>query len=55
MTIRTDQFGNLRGPDESGKSAIKRSEAKGSRVTKAAAVRRDRRARVLLTRDHRSL
>jgi hypothetical protein len=51
VTVRIDEFGNVRGPDRSGKSVVKRSEAKGARYARAKEVRRDRRARVLLTRS----
>jgi hypothetical protein len=43
MTICYDQFGNLRGPDRSGKRAIKHSERLASRQRRAAAVRKLRR------------
>lgn len=53
--VQIDEFGNLRGPARSGRSAIKHSEAKGARVLRAKEVRRDRRGRVLLTRNRNDL
>jgi hypothetical protein len=50
MTIRIDQFGNLRAPDPSGQSAVKRSETARSKARRVARIRKDRRARVLLVR-----
>lgn len=41
--IPVDQFGNLRAPRRSGKSAVKRSQAARSKARRAARVRAERR------------
>jgi hypothetical protein len=55
MTVRIDQFGNMRRPDPSGHRGVKRVESHLSRIRRAEDVRRDRRARVLLTRTRTEL